>query len=135
MSTPDKDFDPLEWWVVRAIEWEAELRVRPSPMAAHEARAAWAEAAKLADPERVVCVAILHADGRRFALPRPARHHQVIALMGPAYLERRGEHVQGFITSLGRFVNRRRARQIAELAKQLSARAWRAPQLTSEDVW
>jgi hypothetical protein len=89
--------------------------------------------------EKIDCAAIRHADGTVFTVPRPGRHHDVIAAMtqarkpynGPGI----GQHVQGFVTDTGRFVDRYEARRIAEEASQLLDRESGLPQLYSEDVW
>lgn len=64
-----------------------------------------------------------------FDVPRPGRHHDVIALM-----RKRGHDLvsigsgrQGFTTSTGRFVDREEALKIAEAASQL------LPEHTAED--
>lgn len=91
--------------------------------------------------ERIAAAAIKHADGRVFSVPPPGRHHTVIAHMrhqhgiryaDPVYESR---HVQGFVTDIGRFVDRYEARKIAEAAGQLLPRECGKAELFSEDVW
>lgn len=90
-------------------------------------------------------MAAIRLDGCTWSCPRPSRHHDVIAFV----LKSRPElkHVggqQGFVTSLGRFVDRTEARKIAEAADQIIAGRvdkdgipYKAvhPHLFSEDVW
>lgn len=88
--------------------------------------------------ERIIGAAIQHADGEVYSLPPPARHHDVIRLMGARFNDRREEgHEQGFITSSGAFVDRKSAWVLAERAGQLLPRAPTGPPgtLFSEDVW
>lgn len=68
-----------------------------------------------------------------FTVPRPLRHdsaieaaHGALKLEGPL-----GEHVQGFVTSRGRFVGREEAAEIATRAGQCKPTDY----LFSEDVW
>lgn len=70
------------------------------------------------------------------SLPRPARHHHVIAAIARsgAYPRRHGGE-QGFVLSDGSFADRRRARLVAEQAGQLLPRDGGLAELYSEDVW
>lgn len=81
-------------------------------------------------------VAIQAADnGTIFSLPRPARHHDVLAWMRKNGADHRNS-VQGFIDSHHRFVEREEAFKIAENADQILD--WddvRPPHLFSEDLW
>jgi hypothetical protein len=91
-------------------------------------------------PEQIEMAAIQHADGTVFTVPRPGRHHDVIAVMkaaGKPFNEQRFEyrHVQGFVTSTGRFVDRYEAKVIARERHQLLERASLSDELFSEDVW
>jgi hypothetical protein len=90
--------------------------------------------------ERIVAAAIQRG-GISWELPPPARHHNVIAIMprdADGYYDRAGD-VQGFVTSEGRFVDRRSAMFIAEAAHQLKRRdtpgSYQGPDLYSEDLW
>lgn len=83
--------------------------------------------------ERIVSVAI-SAFGFIASLPAPARHGDVLkklSYVNPTIL---GPGTQGFITSAGRFVNRRDAAVIAleqlQVEKLISP-----PELYSEDLW
>lgn len=100
---------------------------------------------KALSSERILCVAIKFGD-LICSIPAPARHHDVfgaIASINVHPIPTRGQ-VQGFLTTSGRFVNRREARKIAEAAEQL--RAYETDKdgvpyirqhcdLFSEDVW
>lgn len=85
--------------------------------------------------ERIVSVAI-HRGGIICSMPSPARHASVINAavrdleIDPPFL---GE--QGFLTSTGRFVNRKEARFIADQAGQIRPGATVAEELYSEDLW
>lgn len=81
----------------------------------------------------VECAAILDDDKRIWSVPRPGRHHNVIALMGSAF---RQHFEQGFVLSDGRFVMRKAALRVATEAGQI-IKGPTAPQhgLFSEDVW
>lgn len=79
--------------------------------------------------------AILHSDGTVYSVPRPGRHHNVIALMislgFPAPI--RGE--QGFLLSDGSFARRRPALRIARKAGQIKREHAPGIGLFSEDMW
>jgi len=81
-------------------------------------------------PETIEAVAI-EFEFFVWTLPRPARHHDVIA-------ERKrrngltGSGRQGFVTNTGRFVDRGAAAHIAYCAGQIKEPK---AQLFSEDVW
>lgn len=87
------------------------------------------------------CAAILSEDGEVHSVPRPGRHHDVIALMiGKGYpAPIRGE--QGFLVAVpggkmdGRFVRRVPAKHIARAAGQLRPTAMPLRELFSEDIW
>ena len=83
--------------------------------------------------------AIVH-DDIVYSVPRPGRHHTVIAFMaekfGPGWQLIGGE--QGFVLSDGRFARRKPAWRIAKAAGQLLPRAptdGNGGTLYSEDVW
>ena len=84
--------------------------------------------------ERIVSAAI-HLGGIIFSLPPPARHHTLINnaaqnLRLPTPIQGN----QGFLTSAGRFVNRREALHIAIEANQ-SPKPLTGVDLYSEDLW
>ena len=70
-------------------------------------------------------------EGNVWSLPKPARHHQIIA----AHIEQTGldgSGQQGFLTNKGRFVSRREAARIAYDAGQLEHLQ---SSVFSEDLW
>lgn len=85
--------------------------------------------------ERIVSAAI-HLGGLVLSLPSPARHHTIIngatqnLEMKPPILG-----TQGFMTSTGRFVNRKEACFIATEANQITVKTGNADELYSEDLW
>lgn len=85
-------------------------------------------------------VAIRHA-GIIHTAPRPKRHHDVIHKMSAAGLPASAMHDQGFVTSAGRFVDRKEAVKIAIAAGQLKRegsiviKTSPAGLLFSEDLW
>lgn len=84
--------------------------------------------------ERIVSAAI-HLGGLVLSLPSPARHH---SLMRPAVENldlKPGFGIQGFLTSTGRFVNRKEAFFIANEANQITVKTGPADELYSEDLW
>lgn len=71
-----------------------------------------------------------------WSVPRPGRHHDVIAFMAEQGVDALGDYsTQGFTTSEGRFVERDEAMKIAKAAKQLIAAPHVPHALFSEDVW
>lgn len=83
--------------------------------------------------ERIISVAI-SAFGIIASLPSPARHGDVLRRLhdfNPIIL---GPDTQGFLTSAGRYVNRRDAAAIALAAGQ-TGKLISAPDLYSEDLW
>lgn len=90
--------------------------------------------------KETIATAALLVNGEVWTLPRPARHNHLIMAWAhvhtPAMLAkpivRIPEHVQGFVTSEGRFVNRQRAARLALEAHQIPAPK---VQLYSEDLW
>lgn len=87
--------------------------------------------------ERIEAAAIRSLSCFVISLPRPARHHDVIAAMRAADFTPTDIHsaAQGFVTSAGRFVNRREGVLIAQAAGQLLRKSAPADELFSEDVW
>lgn len=88
-------------------------------------------------PTRIENAALLTEDGRVASLPRPARHHDVIAQMTrdgctSDYIAR---CEQGFTTDTIPFVRRAPAKRIAEKGGQLIGEPIHARELFSEDLW
>lgn len=90
-----------------------------------------------AAPERIVAVAHRLGDVILTA-PPPARHHVLFLAMEDMEANRGGPENSGFLTSTGRYVDRREAFRIATDARQRLARrpgGYDGPELFSEDVW
>lgn len=97
------------------------------------------------ETETVEAAALL-VNGEVWTLPRPARHHILIRAWSDAYWifdpetkKGRGsrlpsDHVQGFVTSRGRFVGRAEAERVARAAGQVTGEII-GSELTSEDLW
>ncbi|TGQ95372.1 hypothetical protein EN851_07565 [Mesorhizobium sp. M8A.F.Ca.ET.208.01.1.1] len=83
--------------------------------------------------ERIVSVAI-SAFGIIASLPAPARHGDVLRKLWDFNQTVVGPDSQGFLTSAGRYVNRRDAAELALGAGQCD-RLTSAPALYSEDLW
>lgn len=88
----------------------------------------------------MIATAAIRVNGEVWTLPRPARHHILIHAWAHAHW-RDGtftpvpdDHEQGFLTDVGRFVDRYEAHEIATASGQL-LEAPRAAQLFSEDLW
>lgn len=75
-------------------------------------------------------------DGLVFSMPQPARHGHIMHSMSKIGLPKLEYH-QGFTTSLGRYVSREAAVEIAYAAGQMQGRTKTNPayQLFSEDLW
>jgi len=76
--------------------------------------------------------AAIRVDGEVWTLPRPARHDTPIKAWQWAHQREIGEHEHGFVTNLGRFVDRMEAAKIAYAAGQISRDNGF---LVSEDLW
>lgn len=91
------------------------------------------------ETETVVAAACIYK-GTVYSLPPPARHHNVMrhiwdTVGGEAFI---GPGAQGFVTSRGRFVNRREALRIVKAAgqPQIDHPALNVGErLYSEDLW
>jgi hypothetical protein len=86
--------------------------------------------------ERIVAAAIFY-NGVVYSVPAPGRHHDLIRIMKvqglpDQLLDLRN---QGFLTSMGRFVDRYEAAKIARAAGQIIREPTPPDMLTSEDVW
>lgn len=80
----------------------------------------------------IVAAAVRHE--RVWALPAPARHHNVIWLMRERGIPVSGTTDQGFVDSDEGFVSRERAREIALREGQVE-RTDHPTLLFSEDLW
>jgi hypothetical protein len=85
----------------------------------------------MSEPERIERAAV-RVGGVVYQVPRPERHHHAIRLAIAAGAEYVTQGEQGFVTSTGRFVERRDAADIAYRAGQIEQ-----PRvaLYSEDLW
>lgn len=87
------------------------------------------ERAKEFGVEYITGVAI-RQDGRVYQLGWPARHHTILHMLNQTI--GLSEHDQGFLTSLGRYVDRQEAAGLARAAGQTVSQR---QQLFSEDLW
>jgi hypothetical protein len=86
-------------------------------------------------PETIERAAI-YFDTVIYSVPRPGRHHHVFQEMHDKHnVESHDGHVQGFVTSRGRFVDRREAVVIARACGQIRVKTQPEYELFSEDVW
>ncbi len=86
------------------------------------------------DMETITKAAIKNGD-RIWSLNKPGRHHDVLAIMATNLVYQLDLDIQGFITSTGRFVDRKEACLIATKAKQILVKTRPLDTLFSEDVW
>lgn len=89
--------------------------------------------------ERIVAAAVW-TRGVAVSLAAPARHHNIIHALFNVGLHQRGDDVEGFLTSIGRFVCRYEALSIALAREQVTPRGHERLAngmqcLFSEDVW
>ena len=82
-----------------------------------------------------ITAAAVQIDGLTLSLPQPAGHGEVLALIVAAFGEPAPHHVQGFLTSVGRFVTRVEAMKIVHRAGQPFREPPRGHELFSEDLW
>jgi hypothetical protein len=68
-------------------------------------------------------------------VPRPGRHHDVIRAMANVGFPTPITGEQGFVTDIGRFVDRERAAVLAKRAQQIIKKTGPSDILFSEDVW
>lgn len=83
-------------------------------------------------------VALRSPEGLVVALPRPARHYQLYALMALVNPNADfDEAIQGFMTRFGVFVSRKAAFQLVQTNGQPNRRSGSpdSTELYSEDVW
>ena len=85
---------------------------------------------------RIKSAAIIGDDGKIYSAPRPARHHNIIAMMRTdGYIGSVSGHRQGFLLNDGSFVNREIGKIIAKNAGQIISGRTKSQILTSEDMW
>lgn len=89
--------------------------------------------------ETIVSAALL-VNGEVWSLPRPARHHVLIEAWCSSHWRDGSkaripnDHIQGFVTSRGRFVDREAARELAIKSGQIEVSLVHK-KLTTEDLW
>lgn len=87
--------------------------------------------------ERIIAASV-QVHGVTLSFPPPGRHHTVLHAMsldmGLDAIELGHPDAQGFLTSLGRHVDRIEAARIAKEAGQIEELNW-PPELYSEDLW
>jgi hypothetical protein len=82
----------------------------------------------------IKAAAILTKAGKVYTSPAPKRHFDIIiAMTKKGYPTTKVQ--RGFLTSEGKYVNRRQARVIAENANQLLPNNFGLKELYTEDVW
>lgn len=83
--------------------------------------------------EKIECAAIKHK-GKVYSMPRPYRHCDIVNFiceeLNTNFVGSKG---QGFITSTGKFVDRKEAEKIARESLQINKMIGSV--LTSEDLW
>lgn len=85
--------------------------------------------------EEIFAAAIKDSEGSPVHLPRPARHHDIIRAMVDSGHEAPITGEQGFVTTRGRFVDRKEGLEIATKAGQLIRKTPPEDVLFSEDLW
>lgn len=92
--------------------------------------------ADILDEERILMAAIHHkGTGQVWAVQQPGRHSHVCWTMDMMHVEPQYLSAQGFLTSYGRYVDRKEAALIAVSANQLLDMQSHPTRLFSEDVW
>jgi len=88
--------------------------------------------------EIITGVAIMVGNNTFYSLPKPNRHHNVFDIIDverPDLIINNLMEKQGFITSKGRFVDRKEGLLIASTANQLIRKTQPLYLLFSEDMW
>lgn len=84
----------------------------------------------------MISLAAIIQDGKVYTVPRPGRHHDIIWLLAKLGFKTPIIGEQGFTDFNGNFVDRYKARIIAEENNQLIERAQKhSMMLFSEDLW
>jgi hypothetical protein len=92
--------------------------------------------ADIFDEERILMAANLHTGtGQIWAVEQPGRHHHVCWTMDMMHVAPQYLSTQGFLTSYGRYVDRKEAALIAVSANQLLDMQEHPTRLFSESVW
>lgn len=88
--------------------------------------------------QETISAAAIRYEGVTFSKPPPQRHHDIIHSMADLFKGSHKDHFwieQGFITSEGRFVDRKDACKIAAAAGQIKEKSSPENTLFSEDLW
>lgn len=85
-------------------------------------------------PELIISAAVYH-EGLIFSMPRPNRHHHIVHKLHDMGLPKTTQRYQGFVTTTGRFVDRKEAAVIALANGQISRLKFVSDELFSEDLW
>lgn len=87
--------------------------------------------------EIIECAAIKSSyDNKIYAMERPNRHHNIIHYLAfEVGLPTPIKGNQGFLTSRGRFVDRKEASAIAFFSRQIKDDNYKISTLYSEDLW
>ncbi len=87
-------------------------------------------------PERIAHVATrLRTSGRIYSVTAPGRHHNIEALLRQVGIPLSSDTQQGFVSTRGRWLNRKEACVVATLANQLIRKTPPETELFSEDIW
>lgn len=152
---PYRDYDPWDYlrqasirvWTGSGYDDYVEYYCKPGePVRWRDEVLAAIAAARATGPERIVAAAIRRAEKCRdvehairlmvYTLEPPFRHHHILHSMP---VDPGTDSVlnveQGFITSTGRWVDRKTAMGIAVASGQVSPSKVTAPNLFSEDLW
>lgn len=87
-------------------------------------------------PEKVLAAAVKHPSGMVYTALNPGRHHHVIRFMSALKVSGiSNTRRQGFITTHGRFVDRRDGLSMAERNRQIVKKHPAPWELYSEDMW
>lgn len=84
--------------------------------------------------EFVIAAAVSY-EGVTFSMSRPNRHHHIVHKLSDMGLPKTSYRHQGFITTSGRFVDRKEAAALVLLNGQVSKLKFVSDQLFSEDLW
>ncbi|QXV74053.1 hypothetical protein [Rhizobium phage RHEph12] len=97
-------------------------------------------------PRPTIVAAAIQYYGITLSLPAPARHHHISHLLWEFIIERlkeeektdmTGHYCEGFITSEGRFINRKEARELLKINNQKLREGVRIhpTEAFSEELW
>ena len=84
--------------------------------------------------EFIISAAVQHEEVI-FSLPRPNRHYHIVHKMYDMGLPKTAQQHQGFLTTTGRFLDRKEAATLALSNGQISKLKFVSDELFSEDLW